>query len=124
MPTFGDCELAWTNLPRNSVKKFTLEYNGLLGKEKVRYHATQKPLKLMTWLLETYTRPGERILDPFMGSGTTLVACIELGRIGVGCELDPCYFAIAEKRIAQARLQPALFTVDEPKHLQVEMELP
>ncbi len=52
--------------------------------------------------------PGETILDPFMGSGTTLVACQRLGRMGTGIELDPEYFAIACKRVDEAARQPDL----------------
>jgi DNA modification methylase len=111
MPTFGDCELAWTNIPRNSVKKFTLEYNGLLGKEAKRYHATQKPIKLMTWVIAKYTELGSTIFDPFTGSGSTGVACLILDRNFIGCERDEYYYAIAEKRIAQAAAQPLLFNL-------------
>ena len=110
MPTFGDCELIWTNIKRNSVKKVIREYNGLIGREGKRYHATQKPLKLMTWIIENYTAEGQIVFDPFMGSGTTGVACIQLGRSFVGCEIDQKYFSIAEKRIKSAVLQPSLFT--------------
>ena len=110
MPTFGDCELAWTNINRNSVKKVTREYNGLIGREGERYHATQKPVKLMTWIIQNYTQEGQIVFDPFMGSGTTGVACLQLGRQFVGCEIDQRYFAIAEKRVKSASLQPALLT--------------
>jgi DNA modification methylase len=71
MPTFGDCELVWTNIKRNSVKKVTREYNGLIGKEEKREHATQKPVKIISYLLATYTESNQTIFDPFMGSGTT-----------------------------------------------------
>ena len=53
--------------------------------------------------------PNETILDPFMGSGTTLVACAKLGRKGIGIELDPCYFETACRRVEQAYRQPDLF---------------
>jgi site-specific DNA-methyltransferase (adenine-specific) len=61
------------------------------------------------------TQPGETIFDPFMGSGTTGVACMQLGRNFIGCEIDPGYFAIAQKRISDAAAQPALFHLDVPK---------
>lgn len=109
MPTFGDCELVWTNIKRNSVKWITREWNGLLGKEEAREHATQKPLKIMTWLIVNYTNPGDTVFDPFMGSGTTGVACVQLGRNFIGCEIDPQYYAIAERRIRDAQAQPNLF---------------
>ena len=70
MPTFGDAELIWTNIKRNSVKIIEAEYNGIIGKEKTRFHPTQKPLKLIIELLTRYECG--TILDPFMGSGTTL----------------------------------------------------
>ena len=51
------------------------------------------------------TKPGDTILDPFMGSGTTGVACMQTGRKFIGIEIDPTYFAIAEKRIKEAQMQ-------------------
>jgi len=105
MPTFGDCELIWTNSSRKSVKKITCEYNGLLGKREERYHPTQKPETLMRQLISTYTQEGDTILDPFMGSGTTGVACVQTGRNFIGIEIEPKYYEIAEKRIAEAQLQ-------------------
>jgi len=105
MPTFGDCELIWTNIDRKSVKKITRLYNGLLGKEHKRWHATQKPVDVMMQLVETYTKLGDTILDPFMGSGTTGVACVQTGRNFIGIEIDQGYFSIAEKRIAAAQQQ-------------------
>jgi site-specific DNA-methyltransferase (adenine-specific) len=99
MPTFGDCELAWTNFPRNSVKKYELQYNGLLGKESERFHPTQKPLKLMEWCLKNYSKEGDLVLDPFLGSGTTAVACKRLGRNFIGIEKEQKYVEIALKRL-------------------------
>lgn len=71
-------------------------------------HPTPKPIKLMRQLIERLTKVNDVIFDPFMGSGTTGVAALELGRKFIGCEIDPKYFAIAEKRISQAAQQPAL----------------
>jgi len=62
----------------------------------------------MRWVIENYTNEGDTILDPFMGSGTTGVACVQTGRNFIGIEIDPTYFAIAEKRIAEAQMQPRL----------------
>ncbi len=110
MPTFGDGELAWTNFDRNSVKKFVYEFNVLLGKESERFHATQKPVELMKWCV-THLPPkhNKTILDPFMGSGTTGVACVKLGRKFIGIEKEPQYFDIACKRIEEAYKQPDMF---------------
>jgi site-specific DNA-methyltransferase (adenine-specific) len=68
-------------------------------------HPTQKPVDLCVYLIETYSNPGDAILDPFMGSGTTGVACVQTGRNFIGIEIDPGYFKIAEKRIHDAQQQ-------------------
>jgi DNA modification methylase len=69
-----------------------------------RYHPTQKPEPLMTEIVRLFTNPGETILDPFMGSGTTLVAAKRLGRKAIGIELEEKYCEIAAKRLAQGAL--------------------
>ena len=66
-------------------------------------HPTQKPVALMEYLIRTYTREGETVLDNCMGSGTTGVACLNTGRQFIGIERDDKYFAIASERIANAR---------------------
>lgn len=66
-------------------------------------HPTQKPVALMEYLIRTYTREGETVLDNCMGSGTTGVACVNTGRNFIGIERDPGYFAIASERIARAQ---------------------
>jgi site-specific DNA-methyltransferase (adenine-specific) len=68
-------------------------------------HPTPKPLKLMLWLVGNCSKVGDLILDPFMGSGTTGVACVQTGRNFIGIEIDPGYFSIAEKRIKEAQMQ-------------------
>jgi DNA modification methylase len=112
MPTFGDGELAWTNLPGVAPKKFVYSNNGLMAKEKNREHPTQKPVQLLMWCLG-FLPDARTILDPFMGSGTTGVACAKLGRSFIGIELEPKYFDIACRRIDEAYRQPRLF-VDAP----------
>jgi len=99
---FADAELAWTSFD-SAVRIFKWKWNGMLQedmahKEK-REHPTQKPLPLMMWCLEKYSKPGMTVLDPFMGSGTTCVACKKLGRDFIGIEKEPAYVAIAEKRL-------------------------
>jgi hypothetical protein len=73
-------------------------------------HPTTKPLKLMRWLVEKYTLPGQVVFDPFMGIGSTAVACKELGRLFVGCEKEKKYFSIAKKRVSLAVFQPSFLT--------------
>lgn len=99
MPTFGDGELIWTNSERKSVKKIKREYNGLIGKEETRQHPTQKPVNLIGWCLREYGENRPIVLDPFLGSGTTLVACKELNRNGIGIEISEKYCEIAKKRL-------------------------
>jgi DNA modification methylase len=105
---FADCELAWTS-HNKAVRKFTYVWNGMIKqKPEKRYHPTQKPLALMLWVLENYTNPGDTILDPFMGSGTTGVACFQTGRNFIGIEIDKDYYKIARQRIKEALMQPRL----------------
>jgi len=77
--------------------------------ERGAQHPTQKPIRLMHHIVKASSRPDDTILDPFMGSGTTLVACAKLGRSGIGIELDPEYFEIACRRVEEAYRQPDLF---------------
>ena len=71
-------------------------------------HPTKKPATLYRYLILTYTNECDTVLDITMGSGTTGVACVQTGRNFIGCEIDPTYFAIAERRIAEAQMQPRL----------------
>ena len=106
MPSFGDCELAWTNIDRKSVKKITFEYNGLIGKEKDRAHPTQKPVGLFVEILNTYSC--QSVFDPFGGSGTTMVACEQTGRLCRMIEIEPKYVAVILERMATLGLEPRL----------------
>ena len=72
------------------------------------YHPTQKPVALYEYLIKTYTNEGDTVLDFCMGSGTTLVACVNTNRNGIGIEKQADYFAIAHRRIQEAQQQPAL----------------
>jgi len=111
---FADCELAWTNLPK-AVRRIEWLWNGMLRKgDDVRQHPTQKPVGVIKWCIGHLPASTETILDPFMGSGTTGVACAKLGRKFTGIELDEGYFNIACKRIEEAYAQPDLF-VEPPK---------
>ena len=65
-------------------------------------HPTQKPIKLEEYLIQTYTESNEIVLDCFMGSGSTGVACVNTGRSFIGMELDRHYFEVAQERISKA----------------------
>lgn len=87
-----------------SVIRFS-NHNGALWGDTKRTvkHPTAKPVDLMRWLVASYSNPGDLVLDPFMGSGTTGVACVGLGRRFIGMELDPAYHALAVQRIAETQ---------------------
>lgn len=101
---FGDCELAWTNLPKKSIKKYTCIQQGFVAEERNRTHPTQKPVKLFGEILRDYTEDGATILDPYMGSGTTLVAARVLGRSAIGIEISKKYCEVAKSRLSQGML--------------------
>lgn len=93
-----------------------------VGKGRHDYkHPTKKPVKLMEYLIKTYTNENETVLDFAMGSGTTGVACKQLNRDFIGIEIDEKYFRIAESRINKAVYQPELFT---PKNIVNEVHQP
>ena len=107
----SDCELAWCKRGGSARLKRHL-WNGMLKaseRDDRRVHPTQKPIEVMQWCIEQLPLTAHTILDPFMGSGTTGVACVKLGRKFIGIELDPRYFDIACRRIEQAYAQPDMF---------------
>ena len=114
--TFADAELAWTNMDKNVRVLSYLVPRGFLGE--AREHPTQKPLALMRWCIDKCKPDPKTILDPFMGSGTTGVAAVQLGRKFIGIEREPKYFDIACKRIEQAYAQGQLFEPEKPKKVQ------
>ena len=81
----------------------------IVGGEERTEHPTQKPLEIIDTWVENSCPPNGVVLDPFMGSGTTGVSCMKFGRKFIGCEIEPKYFAIAEKRIQQAAQQPSFW---------------
>lgn len=112
---FADCELAWTNLPK-AVRRVYWRWNGMIRKGgEERFHPTQKPVGVMEWSIGHLPSDAHTILDPFMGSGTTGVACVNLDRSFIGIELDERYFDIACRRIEEAYKQPRLFEEPTPK---------
>jgi site-specific DNA-methyltransferase (adenine-specific)/modification methylase len=108
---FADCELAWTNFPK-AVRRIQWRWNGMIrqGNEE-RYHPTQKPLAVMKWAIN-HCPKADTILDPFMGSGTTGVAAVQMGRRFIGIEREPTYFDIACRRIEDAQRMGDMFVHD------------
>jgi site-specific DNA-methyltransferase (adenine-specific)/modification methylase len=103
-------ELAWVS-NRKKYKIARIQHGGAInadGHGLRREHPTQKPIALMEWCIKQAGDP-DTILDPFMGSGTTGVACMNLGRKFIGIEIEPKYFDIACRRIEDAQRQQRLF---------------
>lgn len=122
---FSDCELIWTNIKKNSVRQLEYMWGGFCqGKSlsegrtnqgdkrlcEKRIHPTQKPVALYKWLLTNYAKPGQRILDTHLGSGSSRIAAHDLGFDFTGYELDTDYFNAQEERFARHIAQPKLFT--------------
>jgi site-specific DNA-methyltransferase (adenine-specific) len=108
---FSDCELAWTSFSC-TTKKYTFVNMGFIaGKEEKgkRIHPTQKPLQLFQAILQDFSKPGDIVLDPFSGSGTTAVAAHKLGRKFICIEKAPDYWAASIKRLEEAHQQLSIF---------------
>lgn len=103
---FADCELAWSNFG-GAVRRFKWLWSGYwqhdMKNKEQRVHPTQKPLPLMKWCIGLADKRGEvkTILDPFMGSGTTLRAAKDLGRKAIGIEISQAYCDVAIRRLKQ-----------------------
>lgn len=122
VPSAADCELAWTSFDMNtamisqSISATNAERCG---------HPTQKPLRVMDWTLSYVPTEHKTVLDPFMGSGTTGVACIRSGKQFIGIENDKKYFEIACNRIRRAwqEERSRLPTIDKPAMRQRSLNL-
>lgn len=101
---FSDCELAWTNIKQKSVRVYRYLWSGLLREGdrkdelKARVHPTQKPVGLMVDIINDYSKPNDIVLDLFLGSGATLIACHKTNRSCYGIELDPKWVDVIIQR--------------------------
>lgn len=121
---FADTEFAWTSFERMS-KKYTVVNHGFIkDAQERREHPTQKPVMLFRSILSDFTKAGDVVLDPYMGSGTTLRAAKDLGLRSIGIEIEPKYCEMAARRLragnslfteigAAAARQPSLLDVCE-----------
>jgi site-specific DNA-methyltransferase (adenine-specific) len=110
-------EYAWTSIPGNAkVFEFAPQ-------DSERFHPTQKPVALYRWLLSKYANPGDTILDTHMGSGSSVVACLDLGHFVTASEISEFYFDKAVKRIEAANKQPRLFEDERPAPVSQELGL-
>jgi site-specific DNA-methyltransferase (adenine-specific) len=112
--TYSDGELAWSSFDI-PAKRFYWAWNGLAdgvrgrNKEEKTIHPTQKPIQLYKWLLNKYAKPGDKILDTHLGSGSIAIACHDYGFDLTACELDKEYFDKAMQRINNHTSQQKLF---------------
>lgn len=98
-------EYAWTSFNDNA-KIYRRPPQGKPGE---RFHPTQKPVELYTWLLERYAQDGYKILDTHAGSASSLVACRRRGLAAWGFEIDPVYYELASKRLAAEQAQVNIY---------------
>jgi len=109
--SLADFELAWCSFGGAARR---IEYPRSLALQDGKEHPTQKPVEVMRWCIEKLPSGCETILDPFMGSGTTGVAAVKLGRKFIGIEIELKYFDIACRRITDALSRPDMF-IEPPK---------
>mgnify|MGYP002345715063 FL=1 len=112
MPNFASAELAWVSMglkkPAKVFRYSIHQENANREKEGGKFHPTQKPVKLYKWLLHNYAKPGDRILDTHLGSGSSAIAAHYGGFDFVGCELDKDYYDAACKRFKEQTAQLSL----------------
>lgn len=113
---FGEAELALCST-HDSVVIYELTWNGMLQHDmknkEHRIHPTQKPVALYKWILSNYAKPGDKILDTHLGSGSSRIAAWDMGFDFYGWEIDADYFAAMEKRFAEHIAKPVLFAPEE-----------
>ena len=106
---FADCEYAWANEEIGVARVFRWLWCGMLqgdmkNKEE-RFHPTQKPVMLYSWLLSKYAKSGDKILDTHVGSASSLIACHRAGLEYWGFEIDPIYYKAAKERLERETAQ-------------------
>ena len=118
---FSDCEIAWTSF--DTATRLFSRWNNC-GSDGGRIHPTQKEVALYRWLLKNYAKPGQRILDTHLGSGSIAIACDLEGYSLTACEIDADYIAGARKRLADHQAQPRLFDAPKDHGTQMTMDAP
>lgn len=110
---YADCELAWTSFP-GTVKKFKYLWAGMRQEKQginhqYRIHPCEKPIALYAWIFNKYAKPGDKILDTHLGSGSSRIAAYHAGLDFVGFEIDPDYFKAQEERYTSHAAQMSVF---------------
>lgn len=96
--SYSDGELAWTSFAK-TARCYDFPFFGAHNSDNERIHPTQKPIPLYRWLLTQYAKPGDKILDTHVGSGSSIIACMEYKFQWCGFEIDKTYFDKAQERI-------------------------
>lgn len=111
---FADCELAWTSF-KTAVRKFKMPWIGFahINNGERRLRPNQKPVALYKWLLTNYAKPGDKILDTHLGSGSSRIAAWDMGFDFWGYELDADYFAAMDARFQAHISKPVLFAPEQ-----------
>lgn len=110
--SYSDGELAWTSF-KKTAKCFDYPFFGRIGADKDgRIHPTQKPVALYTWIFQNYAKPGDKILDTHLGSGSSRIAAYGQGLDFVGFEIDKQYFDLQEERFEAHTAQMSLFRME------------
>lgn len=108
---FADCELAWCST--GVARVFRYMYNGMLQDDmkhkEERWHPTQKPTQIIAMLLNYYTKENDLVLDPFMGSFTTAIACYKTGRKYIGAEINKDFYEKGQARLLDEQRQISMF---------------
>ena len=116
MPTYSNGELAYCSM-LNSIKCFEYTWHGMIQEnmhnKEYRIHPTQKPVALYKWLLKNYAKPGDKIFDSHVGSGSIRIACHDMGFDFEGCEIDKDYWEAQEERYNTYISQQDLFSGEE-----------
>lgn len=111
--SFSSAELCWTSFDRKTLI-MDIPYNGAIGRNgETTIHPTQKPVALYTWIYNRYTKPGDKILDTHLGSGSSRIAAYDAGLDFVGCEIDTDYFRAQEERFRVHTAQENLFLEEQ-----------
>ena len=113
--SFSMLEYAWASFDSTSK-----EWIGM-SNEIDRIHPTQKPVALYKWLLKNYAKPGDKIFDSHVGSGSIRIACHDMGFDFTGCEIDKDYWQAQEDRYQEHILQPTLFDSPHPSFIQPDL---
>jgi site-specific DNA-methyltransferase (adenine-specific) len=116
----SEIEIATTSITKYPSRKYTHQWAGGRKEKETGIkiiHPHQKPIALYKWILANYAKPGQTIFDSHVGSGSSRIACYDMGFDFIGCELDESYYVAQEKRFQDHIKQAELFTTEERQEM-------